>query len=180
MNKADIEFTKAWWLRTVNDNERLIPWLQKLQRTELSGYQDHIDYMAAHEVTERERLILTNIAGDELIHSQLLIGLFADRGIPVVPEGVQSSYWDDVLANIDTTAEYCAANYFGEALASYRFEIILSMEETPSDIRYVIGRALPDEIFHRETLQRLAGEEAIAKIKAVHDEAYTRLTGRAA
>lgn len=179
MNKTDIEFTKDWWTRTVADNDKLTKWLQKLQRTELGGYQDHIDYMSTHEVTDRERKILTNIAEDELVHSGLLVAMFEERGIAVVPEGVQSTYWDDVLTDVSSTAEYCAANYFGEALASYRFELILGMPNTPEDIRYVISRALPDEIFHRETLCRMAGEEAVAKIKVVHDAAYLKLTGRA-
>jgi len=180
MNKSDIEFTKQWWQRTVANEEKLILWLQKLQRTELSGYTDHIEYMANHSVTERERKILTNIAEDELKHSDLFIDLFKDRKIEVVPDGEQSGYWDDVLSKVTNMSEYCSANYFGEALASYRFEIILGMEETPSDIRYVIDRALPDEIFHRETLMRLAGEETIERFRKHHADAYFKLTGRPA
>lgn len=176
MNKDEIEFTKAWWERTVNDPAKLTKWLQKLQRTELSGYHDHVVFMAQNEVSDRERLILTNIANDEFKHSDLLIELFESRKIPVNPESDPSTYWDDVLSNVSSTAEYCAANYFGEALASYRFEIILGMPQTPSDIREVIGKVLPDEIFHRETLMRLAGEEAIEKIKVFHENAYKKLT----
>ena len=180
MNKSEVEFTKQWWLRTINDPIKLTAWLQKLQRTELSGYTDHVDYMAANVVSDRERRILLNIAEDELKHSELLIDLMSVRGIEVVPDGEQSHYWDMVLANVSNTAEYCAANYFGEALAAYRFEIILGMQETPEDIRFVISKALPDEIFHRETLMRLAGDDAIQTIKAYHAAAYTKLTGRAA
>jgi hypothetical protein len=178
MNKPDIEFTKAWWLRTINDQAKFVSWLQKLQRTELGGYTDHIDYMAKNSLSEREKLILTNIAMDELNHSNMFIDLMNDRKIPVDPTGVQSTYWDELLAVSTNFNEYCAANYFGEALAAYRFEIILDMPETPSDIREVISRALPDEIFHRETLMRLSGEEALAKLKVVHDAALLKLTGK--
>lgn len=177
MNKDKIQFTKDWWVRTINDEAKLTAWLQKLQRTELGGYTDHIEYMANHEVSDRERAILTNIANDELTHSELLIDMMNERGIAIVPDGVQSAYWDELLAGVTSTADYCAANYYGEALAAYRFEIILGMPETPEDIRYVIGRALPDEIFHRETLQRLAGEATLAKYKQIHEDAYQRLTG---
>ena len=149
--------------------------VQKLQRTEISGYTDHIDFMQNFKVTDRERLILTNIAEDEQKHSNLLIAMFDDRGIPVVSKGEESSYWAAVLAGIDSVPSYCAANYFGEALAAYRFEIIHEMPETPSDIKEVIGKVLPDEIFHRETLSRMAGEEVMASMKAIHDAAYERL-----
>ena len=179
MHKDNIKFTQDWWVRTVNDPERLTLWLQKLQRTELSGYQDHIDFMEKFTITDRDRRILTNIAEDELTHSNLLIDLFWGRNIPVVAVGATSTYWDEILAKVNTVEDYCAANYFGEALASYRFEIILGMKETPGDIKEVISRVLPDEIFHRETLMRLAGDEVIERMRVHHDEAYSRLTGLA-
>lgn len=177
MNKDNIRFTQDWWLRTINDTSKLTRWLQKLQRTEFGGYQDHIDYMAANSVTEREQLILTNIAEDELKHSNLLIDLFAGRGIAVDANGENSTYWDEILSHVNSTAEYCAANYFGESLAATRFEIIQDMSQTPSDIREVIRQVLPDEIFHRETLKRMAGDEVIARMQTLHDAAYQRLTG---
>lgn len=69
----------------------------------------------------------------------------------------------------------CAVNFFGESLAAYRFEIIQSMPETPSDIRTAFDIILPDEQFHRETLQRLSGEEALMKIRPVHELALAAL-----
>lgn len=174
----DKQFTEDWWKRCLADTSKMTLWLQKLQRTEISGYTDHINFMANYAVTDRERTILTNIAEDELKHSNLLIDLFADRKITVVPVGEESSYWLEVLAGVNSVGSYCSANYFGEALAAYRFEIIHSMSETPSDIREVIGKVLPDEIFHRETLSRMAGDEELAAMKLKHDAAYERLIGK--
>lgn len=171
----DKQFTQDWWKRTLADSEKLALWLQKLQRTEISGYTDHIEFMKSFKVTDREKLILTNIAEDEQKHSNLLIAMFNERGIPVVSNGEESTYWAEVLEGVDSVSAYCAANYFGEALAAYRFEVIHEMPETPSDIKEVIGKVLPDEIFHRETLSRMAGEEAMAAMKARHDAAYERL-----
>ena len=171
MKKPDIEFTKAWWLRTIHDPVKLSAWLQKLQRTELAGYVDHIEYMRGKTLPNRTAKILTNIAMDELTHSNMIIDLMGERNIPVDPDGVHSTYWDTVLASVSNIDEYCAANYYGEALASYRFEIILDMKETPSDIAEVISKALPDEIFHRQTLYKLAGDEALLKVRAYHNAA---------
>ncbi len=175
---TDSEFTKDWWRRCLVDNTKLTLWLQKLQRTEISGYWDHKEYMAKNRVSERETLILTNIANDEKKHSDILIQLFEERGIPLVTVGPDSTYWEEMLAHIPTTAHYCAANYFGEALAAFRFEVIADMPETPEDIKGFIRKALPDEIFHRETLQRMAGEEVLAEMKQRHDDAYNRLIGK--
>lgn len=175
---SDLEFTKDWWRRCIADNHKMTLWLQKLQRTELSGYTDHIEFMATHKISNREQLILTNIANDELKHSGLLIDLFADRKIEAVPVGEESSYWLDILKDVQTFEDYCAANYFGEALAAFRFDVIHSMPETPADIRELISKVLPDEIFHRETLQRLAGDDTLARMKLLHDVAYAKLINR--
>ncbi len=178
MNQTDIDFTKEWWKRCIADNDKMSAWLQKLQRTELSGYADHVNYLTENTVSDRHYRILMNIAEDELNHSNLIIELMKGRNILVEPAGKTSQYWDSILKNVSSTEEYCAANYFGEALAADRFEIILSMPETPSDIKYAIGIALPDEIFHRETLHRLAGEEALAKLKTAHELAYSKLLNK--
>lgn len=177
MMTVDKDFTQAWWLRCLADPIKLTAWLQKLQRTELGGYNDHMDFMSHNSVSDRERQILTNIAHDELNHSAMLVDLFADRKILVVSDGVQSTYWDEVLSSVNSVPEYCAANYYGEALAAWRFEVIAEMPETPADIREFIRRALPDEIFHRETLRRLAGEGALITVGVVHEQAYGKLVG---
>lgn len=174
----DSEFTQNWWRRVISDEVKLVAWLQKLQRTEIGGYHDHMHYMKNHVVTERERMILTNIAIDEMNHSNILCDLFVSRGIIVDQTGPESTYWEQMLSDVDSTSDYCAANYFGEALAAQRFEIIAEMPETPGDIKEFIHKALPDEIFHRETLRRLAGDESLVKMAALHEVALAKLTGR--
>lgn len=172
----DAKLTREWWLRCIADDTKMTLWLQKLQRTELGGYSDHVEFMKTHTITERDSKILNNIATDELKHSIVLCSMFKSRGVEVKPEGEQSTYWDEVLAGVTTVEEYYAANYYGEALASYRFEVIQSMPETPSDIKEALRIILPDEIFHRETLMRLCSEETLNKYGKIHIDAYNKLT----
>lgn len=151
--------------------------------TEAATYRDQrlLGSQGIHgknHVSEREALILTNIANDEKKHSDILIELFQERKIELVKVGPDSTYWEEMLAYVPSTAHYCAANYFGEALAAFRFEVIAEMPETPEDIKGFIRKALPDEIFHRETLRRLAGEEVLVEMKQRHDEALARLLGK--
>lgn len=174
----DAEFTKNWWRNVLKDQTKLRKWLQKLQRTELEGYYDHHGFMAYTPVDERTRLILTNIAEDESKHSNMIVGLLSSRGWYTEPSGEASSYWDEILSHVGTVQEYCAANYYGEALAAFRFQCILDVEETPDDIRKLIEKVLPDEVFHRETLQRLAGQEALDKFEKICETAYANLTGK--
>jgi hypothetical protein len=167
------EFTKEWWKKCLADSNKMTLWLQKLQRTELSGYTDHMKFIEANHLEKREIQILTNIAHDELKHSNLLIAMFDGRGILAQPNGEDSVYWATVLEKATTFNDYCAANYYGEALASFRFEVIQSMPETPSDIREVLRMVLPDEVFHRETLGRLCGEAALEKYGKIHEAAVS-------
>jgi hypothetical protein len=172
----DVDLTNRWWAECLVNPAKMNAWLQKLQRTEISGYDDHIKFLVDFpELTTRQKTILFNIAVDEKKHSNLLIEtLMQPRGIEVDPNGEQSLYWDSVLDGVGTFEEYCAANYFG-ALASFRFGAILAHHDTPDDIKDVLKIILPDEVFHRETLMRLAGEDELVKMKMKHDAAYANL-----
>lgn len=170
------EFTQAWWASVVADQSKLRKWLQKLQKTEIGGYYDHYKAIADFpNMDERTKKILINIADDEAKHSNMIVGLLAKRGWYVELHAPESTYWNDILKHVHTIEDYCAANYYGEALAAYRFGQILQSDKTPDDIRKLIESVLPDEIFHRETLWRIAGDEALEKFRVIAEEAEKKL-----
>lgn len=176
----DANFTREWWKRVCADPDKMRAWLVKLQQTEIDGFYDwkyyQTQFAAEMSKTPNAFAITTNIGADEYKHSEILTKLMGERNIAVVKGyGNQSSYWNEVNAHITELADCCAVNYYGEALAAFRFEIIADMPETPSDLKEALRIILPDEQFHRETLKRLAGEEALAKIKPVHEAAMARL-----
>lgn len=185
MTNEQIQFTKEWWAAVCKNPEKFERWIQKLQLTEIEGGQGHDQFLlfaglvARIEIPKRAITILNNISADEKKHSDLLLNLMHSRGItPIVfPQDChRSSYWDYMNDNMEfNLAEYSAVNFYGEGLASERFEIILDHPDTAADVKETIRLILPDEIFHRETLGRLAGEEALAKIKPHHDFAFGRL-----
>lgn len=182
MTDDELQFTKDWWKRCLADPAKLAAWLQKLQITEISGYTDWADVFIPRyrkEINSRTESILTNIALDEMKHSQLLLGLMLERRIkPLETLECQSTYWATMYLCQTDLNTCCAANFFGESLAADRFEVIESMKETPSDIRDVIARILPDEIFHKVTLKKLAGDEAIETMREAHETAVARLKGQ--
>lgn len=181
MSKDEIEFTKTWWSAVCKDPARFAKWLQKLQITEIGGYTDHVDFLKSGiGYDERSKTILMNIADDEMKHSLILRGLMGCRGIEVIEPTMEtcSSYWTYMNQQYDDLRTYAAINHFGEALAADRFEIILEHPDTDIDVRFALRSILPDEIFHRETLQRMAGEAALAKMKTHHDLAFGKLIGK--
>lgn len=172
-----LDETRAWWRRTVNDETQLKRWLQKLYRTELEGYTDHLGFLATEgAIEERTAKILLNVALDELKHSHLLADILADRGYNLGAPPA-SLYWEEMNSHVVCLEDYCAVNHYGEALAAFRFEVIHEMPETPSDLRRALEIILPDEQFHRVTLEKLAGDKALARMAEVHEKASKKLKG---
>jgi rubrerythrin len=177
--QKDIDFTKDWWTKCCNDPERMVRWLQKLQNTEIGGYNDYVVARQTYIIDERTQHIFQNIGEDEQKHSGILVELMIERGIKLkAASECPSVYWDYVNSHITDLETYCAVNYYGEALAAFRFEIIQDLSCTPSDIRQALDIILPDEQFHRQTLKRLAGDQALEDIKVVHDLAFEMVLGR--
>lgn len=172
----EVAFTQAWWRRCCADPAMMETWLKKLERTEISGFYDWRLYQTKFFMKDKQLQIAENIAQDEKKHSGYLIDLMDSRNIiPLTGNMHVSSYWDELNIQVKDLRTCAAVNYFGEALAAFRFEIIIDMTETPSDIFSVISKILPDEQFHRETLQRMAGENAIALVKPYHEAALLNL-----
>lgn len=175
--KQEIEFTQEWWKRTTVDESKLIAWVKKLYLTEIGGYDDYQGFLSQFETTERTARILTNIAEDELKHSRILIDLLAGRNESIDPNAPKSTYWQTLDSHITDLDSACAANYYGEALAAFRFEIIAEMDCTPEDVKQALRIILPDEQFHRETLYRLASDETLDKFATIHKQAMEALKG---
>jgi len=172
-----VQFTTEWWTKLCKDDEKMVKWLQKLYHTELDGFVDWggLEDAFSYQITDRTRAILTNIANDELKHSGIIKELLYDRGYSTIDNVPKSQYWDQMNTNIVDLNTACAVNYYGEALAAFRFEVLVEHPDTPRDIKNALEIILPDEQFHRETLKRLAGNEALAKLREKHDQAMANL-----
>lgn len=171
----DVIFTQVWWKGVCNDESRLIAWLRKLYATELGGYFDYQAIIDRFEPDTRTKTILINVAEDEKRHAGLICNLLEARGYSVESSTPSSEYWKTMNSHITDLKTACAANYYGEALASFRFAVILGMACTPPDVRELIATVLPDEQFHELTLKRLAGKEALAKFESIHKDAVSAL-----
>ncbi len=172
MTQDDIDFTQAWWSNKLSDPEALLTFLTKLYFTEFSGYADNLEaadkYAVADPVAHN---IFCQTAADEMRHASLIVPLVLARGgsccgsEPSEP----SFYWTE-MDKIVVDLKSCAAVFhLGERLAAERFEVMLDMPATPSDIRGFLEEALPDEQHHARIFGKLAGPEAVAAAQAHHD-----------
>ncbi len=173
----DEDFTKAWWDRLLNDPVRMNQWLCKLWKTERDGYQDNIDAAEKYATPTDHAYNIFKVTGqDEQRHGQLLFDLLAERGItPEADEQPQSLYWTHVYG-IVTDLRSCAAVFaLGEELAARRFAVLHDHPGTPSDVKFFLGKALPDETYHARSFNRLAGPDAMANALQRHNEAVALL-----
>ena len=174
----EVQFTRDWWNRTTKDEVKMVAWLQKLYGTEIGGFTDYQEFLKRFTLDERTTRIFTNIGDDELKHGNLIKDLLTARGYAIDMNLPASSYWAEMNERIVDLPTAAAVNYFGEALAAFRFEIILDMENTPSDVREILQVILPDEQFHRQTLRKIAGEDLIEQFQEYHNAAVQRLKGK--
>ena len=177
MKADDIEFTKTWWAALLADEPRFIAWLKKLRNTEHAGYTDYtgyIDRFCSGEDRAAVR-IFQKIAEDEAKHAVILTDLLAARGVQHPDYTTSSAYWEEVNGHITDLRTAAAVSYFGEDLAAERFEILHQHPDTPADFRTALDTILPEEVYHRVALGRLAGEEVIERLRPVHEAATLRL-----
>lgn len=173
----EVAFTQEWWMRTTKDEQKMIAWLKKLYGTEVGGYDDYQAFLRRFTLDDRTTKIFTNIGEDELKHGGLIINLLDSRGHKIEERPPVSAYWTEMNERIHDLPTAAAVNYFGEALAAFRFEVILEMPNTPQDVKNLLDVVLPDEQFHRQTLRKIAGEDLIQQFQEYHDAAVKRLKG---
>lgn len=180
MNIDDVAYTMAWWEKLVKDEGRLITWLQKLHETEYAGYQDNVD--AAEKWTTKNSTpynVLMKTGSDEAYHADLLRDVLRGRGVwPIEQAPRPSEYWDFMGSKIDSLETCAAVFHFGEQLAADRFEIMLDLPCTPSDVRWFLRKALPDEDMHARAFRRLSNESCLYEMTRWHEKAIELLKGK--
>jgi tRNA isopentenyl-2-thiomethyl-A-37 hydroxylase MiaE len=179
MNKFDVEFTKRWWEVLLGDEERMARWLQKLQKTEFSGYADNlaaIDQWAGDNIAAQT--VLRATAEDELRHSDLLVEVLNGRGLSTDSNPPESVYWSEMDKEINDLSSCAAVFHLGEQLACDRFEVLIQHPGTPDDIMGFLKSALPDEQYHARSFRKLTDDVTLSRIIETHYRIVERLKGQ--
>lgn len=182
MTPEDIAFTTRWWEALLDDEPRMVRWLQKLWLTEYNGYADNMEaskkWSGGNPAVEN---IFHRTAEDEEEHANLLRGLLTRRGaFPPEPWPEDSDYWAEMEVHI-VSLETCAAVFhLGEKLAAERFEVLAAHPRTPWDIKTFLDIALPDEQHHARIFLKLTTPLALADIATAHEQIVTKLKTPAA
>lgn len=178
MNNFDTAYTIRWWDALLADDERMARWLQKLQKTEYSGYGDNlaaIDQWAGDNMAAIG--ILKATASDELKHSDLLVEVLNGRGLSTETQPPESIYWAEMDKEIIDLKTCAAVFHLGEQLAADRFRVIYNHPGTPKDIMAFLKIALPDEEYHARSFKWLTDDPTLARILLAHQRIVAKLKG---
>ncbi len=179
MNTFDVAFTNRWWDGLLADEERMARWLQKLQKTEYSGYADNltaIDQWADGNIAAET--VLRATAHDELRHSDLLIEILNKRGLSTETEPPESVYWSEMDKQIVDLKSCAAVFHLGEQLAVDRFRVLAAHEGTPDDIQGFLDAVTPDEEYHARSFRKLTDDATLARIIEHHYRIVEQLKTR--
>lgn len=179
MQKFDVVFANQWWERLLADDERMARWLQKLQKTEYSGYDDNlkaIDQWAGGNIAAQT--VLRATAFDELRHSDLLVEILNRRGLSTETEPPESLYWSEMDKEITDLSSCAAVFHLGEQLAVDRFQVIAAHPGTPPDIMAFLTSVIPDEEYHARSFRKLTDDATLDRVLQSHYLIVERLKSK--
>ena len=162
--------SQTWWQATRDDPSRLHGWLYDQYRGEVTA-ASRIELLRDRfaEPGSRAYRVLTVIAAQERDHAEWVGDLLAMRGLDPEVGDKPDRYWRQVLPGISDLETGAAVGAHAETMRLERIETIASDPQTPSDIRAVFARILPQERFHARAFASLATPEALARTALAHE-----------
>lgn len=160
---GDRDFTINWWKSLCKDEAAMNLWLQKLQYTEMEGYYDNLSAIVKYRVAGQPvGALLEKTARDEKRHADILSELLKGRNLNLL-ESHTSIFWSEMDKIVTDVDSMCSVFHLGEALAAFRFEVMLGYKGTPEDIKRFIYQALPDEQYHARGFRMHTTDETLSK-----------------
>lgn len=167
--------SEAWWDKVREDEKKLIAWLKKQYHGEVTAAQRIDLFDKTYCKGSVDHVILQIIARQERKHAIWVGELLTSRG--VAPELLvkKERYWDVTLSGIEDFATGAAVASHAERMRLERIRVIASHPDSPSDIRRVFQKILPEELFHERAFAKMAGTEALEKTRAAHQNGRNAL-----
>ena len=163
-----MQTSNEWWQKTKSDPAALNDWLVKQYRGE-SRAASRILRFADKYGNGEHRKTLDTIASQESRHAVWVLGLLDTRQVTPSVDMNEERYWKETLPEIESFETGAAVGAHAEKMRLDRIRAIVEDPETPSDIRDVFARILPEEEFHERAFRTMAGPDAMNKTEASHE-----------
>jgi hypothetical protein len=175
MSAEQIAHTNTWWGSLVQNQARLVAWVQKLYNSEIHGYQEYMEFITRYRPDVNTSIMLQRMASDELHHSAILDQCLSYLNAQILTAVDQSEYWREMQKNAISFETACAVKFYGESLAAQRFELLRDHPDTPNHLFHAFRWITPDEESHRQVMFVLAGPQAIVEMEEHHIKAVANL-----
>jgi rubrerythrin len=158
-----------WWNDTKNDQVRLVDWLKKQYRGEVTAASRITRLAENYDATDKQKKLLNKIADDEMQHAIWIRELLRNRGIPLPSlNEAEDRYWAETLPGIEDFETGAAVGAHAEGMRLERIFVIANDVDAPEDIRNTFARILKDETFHEQAFISLTNEAALEKTRGNH------------
>lgn len=159
--------SKMWWESVKTNESKFNDWLIKQYRGEVTA-SNRIKQFSNKYASEKNKLILSIIAGQERTHASWILELLHSRNIMPDISNAEERYWKETLPEIESFETGAAVGAHAEAMRLERIKVICEDDSAPTDVRSVFKKILHDELFHERAFKSMAGEEAMNKTKDAH------------
>ncbi|WKZ28635.1 MAG: ferritin-like domain-containing protein [Patescibacteria group bacterium] len=160
--------TSQWFETLVRTDSLYTGWLPSLYWAERGGALRFGEIVGRFQPRGYAFNSYAGIIADEFRHAGLVEHLLVEKGIPVPSAPKPERYWGQIWPWIKSFEDACAAGAFGEMLARNRFRVIARHPLLPADFRPIVEQILPDEERHAELLGKLAGTDAMHRMRPHH------------
>lgn len=172
--------SREWWNEVKADNAKLIDWLKRQYRGEVSAVQrlQAVKMKFEMDMTAEQFDNLSRIGSQEAQHARWIKELLNDRGVraDVDKENAENRYWSAVDLSYMDFVKTMAVGAHAERMRLHRIWAIAEDKMAPWDIRDVFMKIRNDEEYHAKFFAEAAGEEALLATADDH-EAGKRLLG---
>lgn len=168
MSSLTRKTSQMWWEEVLKDEAKLITWLKKQYHGEVTASERILVLSEKYCTNSVHKLILSIIAKQERNHASWVAELLTARGITPKVMEKEERYWNQTLPGVKDFKTATAVASHAERMRLDRIRVIATHPETPSDIREVFKRILPQEIFHERAFGRMAGSSALEETKGNH------------
>lgn len=172
--------SKEWWSEVKADNAKLVDWLKRQYRGEVSAVQrlNTVKLTFEMDMTAEQFNNLSLIASQEAMHARWIKDLLEERGIQADAdqENAETRYWSEVDLSYSDFLTTMAVGAHAEQMRLERIRAIAEDKTAPWDIREAFIRIAADESYHAKFFTEAAGADALKATENDH-EAGKRLLG---
>ena len=169
--------TESWWVKCLNDKEKLEHWLVGLYNNEKDAEYRFVEFATKYCIDDVEAYdTFMLIASQERNHAKLVETILINRGITIYEKSSKDGrYWRNALPCICDMKTAAAIGAYAEGLSLKRMRVIIKDSNTPNDLVELFKVIEPEEAYHAKALESIATKYGMKAVRDCHDKGLEAL-----